>query len=253
MGLILLLGAVLVAVGLGGTWYLLFLRVPSAGRSSQAQLPLASIEDQCAVLRDGTRVAVLSATGVNFALSSESEQLSLLAGYAALVNALDHPLQILLTSAPADADGYIEQLAERSGAISLPGLEALAADHERFVRSLVADRRMLDRRCYLVVPSTGSTSEEPAVGWLGMFRRGNRGAQDPAAARRILTQRCNALGERLREIGAHAHRLDGAELATLWRHSAAGLRPPSERRLVDPAEATPVLSADPGGQNGAVP
>ena len=64
--------------------------------SVQELLPLDEIAGDVLRLRGGDYRAVLQAGSVNFALKSETEQESILAGYRRFLNGLAYPLQVLV-------------------------------------------------------------------------------------------------------------------------------------------------------------
>jgi len=129
--------------------------------------------------------AVLQVGSANFALASDAEQEAILAGYAALLNGLGYPVQILVRVLPLDLTPYMAHLgvgasdgrmaAQRAvagqmagephpmGAITRPLLARLAADHAAFVRHLAAEHTLLERRFYLVLPAEDTTDAGAGV------------------------------------------------------------------------------------------
>ena len=119
--------------------------------SVQELLPLDEIAGDVLRLRGGDYRAVLQAGSVNFALKSETEQESILAGYRRFLNGLAYPLQVLVRVVPTDVEGYLAGVrAARAGSDTL---RRLALDHEAFVRRIARERTLLDRRFYVVVPA----------------------------------------------------------------------------------------------------
>ena len=221
---------------------------PPRPTSVQRLLPLAQVEDDSAVLRDGTRVAVLTTTRVNFEMASLPEKEAMLNGYRRLLNSIDHPFQIVIQVSPADIDGYVEQLREGlyQGEGRMVGLDELVEDHADFVRRLSVERRLLQRRLFIVVPATVESAAAQHVGMRGLLtalRRAQPSRGDLATERRVLAMRCDNIGEGLAAIGVRVHRLDSTELATLWRDSIGGLRPVRARREISPDAASPVVIA----------
>jgi hypothetical protein len=177
-----------------------------------ARLSLRAIADDLVELEGGQCRAVLEVAGVNFALQGEAEQEAVLAGYAAFLNSLSFPVQILVRVLPIDVEGYLGEL-ERRARRDLPDeLALLARDHVAFLRRLARNRTLLERHFYLVVPAAGEA------------RRGRRlwpvrpGAEsaDADAVRKQLTFRCEEVERQLARCGLIARRLGDRELAQLY-------------------------------------
>jgi hypothetical protein len=173
-------------------------------------LGLESIADDALVLRGGERRAVLEVGSLNFALLGDSEREATMAGFAAFLNGLSFPVQIVVRVLPVDVAGYLESLEQRARQLSGP-LSDLAHDHVAFVRRLARNRTLLERRFYLVV---ATRSEVTRQGWVPWGRRSQVGP-DVAALRRQLTHRCAEVERQLQRCGLSSHRLVGGDLATL--------------------------------------
>ena len=78
--------------------------------STQSHLDIEDIKDNLVILKDGGSTLVLSVTAINFGLLSEREQDATIYAYAALLNSLAYPIQILIRSARKDISGYLKLL-----------------------------------------------------------------------------------------------------------------------------------------------
>lgn len=173
-------------------------------------LHLEAIEDDLCRFVGGQLRAVLDVGTVNLALQGEGEQEATIAGYAAFLNGLAFPIQILVRAVPIDVAGYVAGIERR--ALQLPeGLADLARDHASYVRRLARSRTLLERRFYVAVPSEVGA---PGRGWWPFGRR-RAPREDLAAARRQLTFRCDEVARQLGRCGVTARRLSGVELAEL--------------------------------------
>jgi len=216
--------------------------------STQDVLTLVSdIEHDTVILRDGSRRAVIEASGVSFSLRPPDQQAAIFAGWGRLLNSIDYPLQIVVQVTPTDVEGYLARL-YRENAASSPALRRLLDDHAAFVRSLRRERDLHERRYYFVVPGDAPQLHEGRGGGLGRLfaawrsRGGEVSPAEQAAARQLLAWRCNQIGEGLSAIGVASRRLQGELLATLWRDAIGGLRPLHARHWVDPRDASPVVT-----------
>ena len=184
-------------------------------------LALERIEDGVMTFADGRHRAVLEVGSVNFALLGEGQQRELVAGYAAVLNSLTFPVQILVRATPLDLTPYLAAMEARARREPRERLRRLAYDRMAFLRRLAAERTLLERRFYVVVPAD---DPGPGAGWrpghpTGAGRRGEaaalRAATARAAAIRQLAFRCDDLAAQLGRCGLAARRLADGELAQL--------------------------------------
>ena len=185
-------------------------------------------------LSGGRTRAVLEVAGVDFALRRADEQEALVAAFAACLNGLTFPVQLLVRVQPVDLEPYLGQLERRAG--GLPHrLAVLAHDHGTFLRRLGARRALLERRCYVVVPADDAPAgrERPAApgwrrfwpGWWpgrggpppggGAGRSAHAEAVAAEAAARRLAARCAEVSRGLARAGLAAHRLGTDDLVRL--------------------------------------
>mgnify|MGYP000850511832 CR=1 FL=1 len=176
------------------------------------RLSLEGIEDDVVLLAGRQYRAVLEVNGIHFGLQDEDEQEALVGGFAAFLNSLGFPIQILVRVLPTDIDGYLGEL-ERRARNDLPeDLAVLARDHVAFVRRLARNRTLLERHFYLVVPAETDASRSRRVWPLGRGRVG----RDASAARKQLVIRCEEVERQLGRCGLAARRLGNNELAQLY-------------------------------------
>ena len=179
------------------------------GTVQTAHAGLAAIEDDVVHLVGGQERAVLEVGSVSFGLQGEREQETILASFAAFLNSLTFPIQILVRSVPIDVESYLADLEQRARDLS-SDLAELAHDHVAFLRRLSRTRTLLERRFYLVVTA--------ADGAPGSRRRFGRSAvpPNPDAARRQLSTRCDEVQRQLDRCGLAARRLSGGEIVQLF-------------------------------------
>lgn len=171
---------------------------------------LDAIEDGAIQLADGQYRAVLEVGSVNFALRGETEREAIVAGFAAFLNGLTFPIQIVVRVLLVDLTRYLDDLERRAHQLS-GSLAELAHDHAAFVRRLGRNRTLLERRFYLVV---SAPTDAPARDW--RLGRSARRESDSAGARRQLTSRCDEVQGQLGRCGLVARRLGTLEIAQLY-------------------------------------
>lgn len=207
LSLVLLL---LAALGL-----LLLRRGGPAGRATvqDTHLAIEAIAEGIVTFAGGRRRAVLAVGSLNFGTLGEAKQREVVVGYAAALDSLTFPVQVLARLTPPDLAAYLAARDERAAAEPHERLRRVARDRNAFVRRLTGGRLFIDRRFYLVVPA-----DDPRPVALPR-RRGATdsagGAGDGATAARQLAARCDDLIRQLGRCGLTARRLDDAELAAL--------------------------------------
>ncbi len=177
-----------------------------------AFLGLKEIEEGVVRLRGGEQRAVVEASGINFALLGEGEQEATIAGFAAFLNGLTFPVQILIRATPLDLEAYLTGLEQRAARDLADGLAVLARDHLAYLRRLARNRTLLERRFYVVVPADAG-APRAARPW--PFA-GRQDRVDPTAVRRQLTFRCEEVVRHLGRCGLAVRRLESVELARLY-------------------------------------
>src|SRR5205085_4063430 len=99
--------------------------------------------------------AVLEVAPINLALKSEDEQEAIIERFGALIRSLSYPLQVLVRNQRLDLSPYVEHLLALPGAgRSLPSTWlALTSSLADLLRRIAAERTLIERHVYLVVPA----------------------------------------------------------------------------------------------------
>jgi len=180
-----------------------------------ARLGIEAIRMGVIELAGGEYRAVLEVSGTARPFEDDARVEGLMAGFAAFLNGLSYPLQILVRASPVDLSRYLSTLEERGRQMVDGHLADLAHDHAAFVQGLARQRTLLERRFYVVVPAEGVARG----GWTSRFGRGGRTVDDEPrreAARRQLIFRCDDVTRQLARCGLNARRLGDLELAQLF-------------------------------------
>ncbi|HZC05321.1 MAG TPA: hypothetical protein VE338_06745, partial [Ktedonobacterales bacterium] len=104
--------------------------------------------------------AVIEVRSLNFGLKGAGEQEAILSGYAAFLNSLGSPVQLLTRVLPLELEPYLTRM-RAAGATASPAVQTLTEDHLRYVRALVSGRALLERCFYLVIPSEQASGGLP--------------------------------------------------------------------------------------------
>ncbi|MBI3954685.1 hypothetical protein HY333_01435 [Candidatus Collierbacteria bacterium] len=202
--------------------------------STQEHLDIYTIKDHLIFLKDGSVALVLQTTAINFGLLSEEEQDATIYAYAALLNSLSFSAQILIRSKRKDVSEYINLLDDRIQSVKSQKIKESIIKYRQFIKSLVKDNRVLEKRFYIIIPMT--SIEMGVTG--NTFNPFAKPPQKPPfdldyiAEKAFLTlyPRRDHLIRQLARIGLKAHQLTSPELISLFHNiynpDAAAAPPP---------------------------
>lgn len=120
--------------------------------SMQEHLSVAEIKDGVVILKDGSLRTVLAVSSINFDLKSSTEQEAIIYAYQRFLNALDFPLQILVTTRKFDIKPYLQMLERRKETEQNQLLRDQIDDYMKFVKELVDISNIMSKLFYVVVP-----------------------------------------------------------------------------------------------------
>lgn len=122
--------------------------------TTQEHLDIYTITDHLVVLKDGSVALVIQTTAINFNLLSEEEQDATIFAYASLLNSLSFSVQVLIRSSKKDISDYINLLDEKLEETQNQKVKEQLIKYRSFVKNLVKDNNVLEKRFYIVVPFT---------------------------------------------------------------------------------------------------
>ncbi len=185
--------------------------------------------------------AVLEVAPINLALKAEDEQEAIIERFGALIRSLSYPLQVLVRNQRLNLSPSIEHLLAPPGGgrHSAPTWFALASSLADLLRHIAAERTLIERHVYLIVPADRHAGHTRQRGRVPLFGRrlAQRQSEMRELARQELTLRTEALTQQFASCGLTCRRLHNDELARLFYRS---LTP--ERALAHPLPAQ-LLSA----------
>lgn len=120
--------------------------------TTQLFLDLYDITNDLIILGDGAASLVISVSAMNFGLLSENEQDATIYAYAALLNSLSFPIEIVIRSQPKDVTGYLKRIQDQEQRTTNPIYRQKIQEYRTFVESLVQDQNVLDKKFYIVIP-----------------------------------------------------------------------------------------------------
>jgi len=187
----------------------------NAHSSTQKFTEVVDIVDNIVMLEGGNASLVIEITASNFALLSRKEQDAKIYAYAALLNSLTFPIQILIRNKRVDITSYLKDLEE----IELATKNELLAQHIRlyreFVREMVKVNVVLNKSFYVVVPYTAL--EAGLSGVKQSFGKNEAEKQAFIAdAKKSLLGKADSVNQQLARLSVAAKVLEKEELIKLF-------------------------------------
>jgi len=165
--------------------------------------------------------AVLEVFPINLALKAQEEQEAIIERFGALIRSLSFPLQVLVRNQRLDLLPYIRRFLTRpQNTTAHPSTaDALARSVAELVQQIAAQRTLIERHVYVIIPTAPRASRARRRGGfpaLSGTRRMQRLAETQEQARQELALRAEALTQHLASCGLACRRLRNDDLARLY-------------------------------------
>lgn len=168
------------------------------GASTQKFVDVEEIKDGAIVLKNGSLRAILMVSSINFDLKSSEEQEAVVAQYQNVVNSLDFPIQIIISSRKLNIDPYLDYLKEKEKGQANELLRFQVSEYRNFIKNLTEVSNIMSKMFYVVVPFYPTENKEG-----GFFSRFFSGSKNQAQAKKELFETYkNQLWQRLDHIAA---------------------------------------------------
>jgi hypothetical protein len=125
---------------------------PKNPNSTQSSLQLSEIRDNMVIMADGSFRAVVACKSINFDLMSSREREGVEYSYQNFLNALNHPIQILVRSQRIDIGPYIDRLVKIRQNQDNMLLNVLMDDYINFIDVLSQEANIMDKSFFIVIP-----------------------------------------------------------------------------------------------------
>lgn len=119
--------------------------------STQDHLDIYDIKDNLVILKNGHVSLVIETTAVNFQLLSTYEQEIKITAFKDLINSLSYPIQVVIHTEPIDMRNYIRYLEKNYLSIKNPLLKEEMRSYINFIKNLVVQNNILQKRFFLVI------------------------------------------------------------------------------------------------------
>lgn len=220
--------------------------------TTQKYLDIHDITNDLLVLRDGSVSLVLQVNAINFGLLSEPEQDAIIFAYAALINSLSYPIEIVIKSLPKDVSRYLEYVDSQLEQATSDLRRQQIQNYRQFVSNLISEQNVLDKNFYVVIPMTAlelglidslnplnsltNSNKEPEFDKYALIER---------AQNMLIPRRDHLIGQ-FNRIGLQARQLTTKELIHLF-YTAYNREAAEGTRVVDTREYTTAAIQAAGG------
>lgn len=194
--------------------------------SSQSALLLSEIRDNMVIMNDGSFRAVIECQAINFDLMSDREREGVEVLYQNFLNALNHPVQILVRSKRVDIGPYLEKLYNIRVRQDNMLLNVLMDDYMKFIDLLAQQYSIMEKSFYVIVPynNTGdlTTIVQQSKGFFDKLFTKNKNTItkiDKATyvkAQDEISRRVESVSAGLRQIGIACKQLNTVQLGELY-------------------------------------
>ncbi len=120
--------------------------------ATQDHLDIYDIRDNIILLKNGDVSMIVETTAVNFQLLSNFEQDLKIQAFSELINSLNFEMQVVIHTEPIDMRRYLSYLEENLKRITGEGLKKQMVLYIDFVKNLVVQNNILQKRFFVVIP-----------------------------------------------------------------------------------------------------
>jgi len=122
-------------------------------QSTQDHLDIADIKDDLVVLKNGKVSLVIETTSLNFDLLDSKEQDAKIFSFAAFLNSIKFPIQIVIRTQRTDVAKYLKLLESYKRKVTSEAVTKQVQMYQEFINNLTESTQILDKHFYTVIPS----------------------------------------------------------------------------------------------------
>lgn len=193
--------------------------------STQDHLDIEDIIDNLVVLKNGNVSLVLKTTAINFQLLSEREQDAKISNFAALLNSLTFPLQIVIHTEKVDIRGYLDELEKKSREQTNTNIGTQIKIYIEFIKSLVVRNNVLQKSFFVVIPYINPYAALSKESIIDRIKNALNGTRPPLSningiiekAKIDLYPKKEAVAKQLEKTGIKSQQLTNIQLKLLYR------------------------------------
>lgn len=183
--------------------------------TTQKFTEIVDIVDNIAIFAGGNAALVIEITASNFTLLSKKEQDARIYSYAALLNSLTFPIQIIVRNKRMDISSYIKDLEEAERMTKNELLSQHIKLYREFVREMVRVNIVLNKAFYIVIPFSSLEA-----GLSGVKQTYGKNESEKyalvEAAKKTLLSKAESLHAQLAKLAISSRTLEKEELIKLY-------------------------------------
>ncbi len=122
--------------------------------TTQVFLDIYDITSNLVIMKGGATSLILTVDAMNFGLLAEAEQDAITYAYAALLNSINYPIQVVIQSQTKDVTNYLKLLQSRETETNSQLMRQRIRAYREFVSNLIHERNVLDKKFYVVINAT---------------------------------------------------------------------------------------------------
>jgi len=122
--------------------------------TTQSFIDIYDITHNLAIFKDGSTSIIIAVDAMNFGLLAEEEQDAIMYAYAALLNSLTYPIEIVIQSQTKDVTHYLKLLQVNENQARSHVMKQRIRSYREFVANLIHERNVLDKKFYVVIHAT---------------------------------------------------------------------------------------------------
>ena len=169
--------------------------------SARNQIAIKGVRDGILILPNNQYRAILEVAALNFELRSDEEQDAIIDTYESVLNSVGVPLQIIIRTREIDMDKYLEDLQDRRKDEKEEIYRDQLKNYNEFIRTLIADNKILTRHFYIVVPYQPTDKNEKA---------------DFDLVEEQLRLRLDIVSKGIAKLGMHTFQIDSLKVLDLF-------------------------------------
>jgi hypothetical protein len=187
--------------------------------TTQKFTEIVDFVDNLVVLEGGAACMIIEITASNFALLSKREQDTRIYSYAAMLNSLSFPIQILIRNKRIDISSYLKELDDVQKTAKNELLANYIKLYRTFVHEMVTVNVVLNKAFYIVIPYSSLEGGATAAA-AQTVQKGQKGKSEIEAfaetAKKTLQTKVDSVLGQLQKFATSARILEKPDLIKLF-------------------------------------
>ncbi len=187
---------------------------PAQKSSTQQFTEIDDIVDDIVLLKNGSACTIIEITASNFALLSKRDQDTKIFSYAAFLNSLTFPVQILIRNKRVDVTSYLKLLEEQQGKTANPLLVRQIELYRQFIHEMVKINVVLNKTFYVII--SYSPLESGATNAVNVSKSASSKESRTLNAQKALRSKAEAIHGQIRRFAMSTRTLEKKDLVKLF-------------------------------------